>query len=167
MCLAGVLIGDCLIFALGRHYGERILDTPGIRATFTAKRMERGHAYFDEYGKKVVFFGRFIAGMRAPIFLMAGILKMPFRTFLLLDGIGALLSVPLLTWLGWAFAEDIHQIFETVRQSQYALLLAGALLLGLLIFLSSYGTLERILFEKSLERVEKRRQSRSEHEQDD
>ncbi len=156
ICLAGVLIGDSLIFTIGRRFGEHALDTPGIRTVFSAKRMERGHHYFELYGKKMVFFGRFIAGMRAPIFLMAGILKMPYRTFILLDGIGALLSVPLLTWLGWYFAEDVHHVFQLVRSSHNAMLLALAIGLGIAILLSSFGALERILIEKSLGRVEKR-----------
>ncbi len=157
VCTAGVLIGDSLIFAIGWHYGAQALSSPGIRTFFTPKRMDRGQGYFLEYGKKVVFFGRFIAGMRAPIFLIAGILKMPYRTFILLDGIGALLSVPLLTWLGWEFADDIDELFEVVRSSQHALLFALGIGLACVIILSSYGYFERLIFEKSLDKVEKRR----------
>ncbi len=157
VCLSGVLIGDSLIFAIGWHYGPQALDAPGIRTVLTPKRIMRGQTYFLEYGKKVVFFGRFIAGMRAPIFLVAGILKMPYRTFLLLDGIGALLSVPLLTWLGWEFADDIHHIFEVVKSSQHALLFALGIGLLCVIILASYGYIERLIFEKSLDKVEERR----------
>lgn len=165
ICLAGVLIGDSLIFAIGRRYGTKALDAPGIRTVLTPKRIMRGQTYFLEYGKKVVFFGRFIAGMRAPIFLIAGILKMPYRTFLLLDGIGALLSVPLLTWLGWKFADDIHRIFELIKSSQHALLLALGIGLLCVIVLSSYGYLERLIFEKYLDKVEERRAQKQQHDE--
>jgi membrane protein DedA with SNARE-associated domain len=164
ICMLGVLVGDSLIFAIGRRYGAQALDAPGIRTFFTPKRMERSQGYFIEYGKKVVFFGRFIAGMRAPIFLIAGIMKMPYRTFILLDGIGALLSVPLLTWLGWHFADDIHEIFALVKSSQHALLLALGIGLLCVIILSSYGYIERLIFEKSLSKVEERRAQKQKHE---
>jgi len=164
ICLAGVLIGDSLIFALGRRFGERTLEAPGIRTVMTRKRVARSRHYFDRFGRKAVFFGRFIAGLRAPIFLVAGTLQMPYRTFLLLDGLGAVLSVPLLAWLGWAFADDLHAIIELIRSSHNALLLVLALGVGFALLLSSYGAIERMVLDKFLQRVERRNHLRDDDE---
>jgi len=98
--LLGVLIGDSILFFIGQGLGLKILNKKksGI---FAPKRVRRARAYFRKYGPKVVFFARFVAGLRAVVFFMAGAMHMKYRTFVLLDFLAALLSVPL--WIAGGF----------------------------------------------------------------
>lgn len=124
--LFGVLGGDLIIFSLGRKFGQKILDFRPLRKIATRERIEAAEYYFEKYGARFVFVGRFMAGVRAPMFLTAGILKLNFRTFILYDGTAALISVPLLVWVGFHFGEDINHAFRLAKSAQHTLLYALA-----------------------------------------
>jgi len=116
--LIGVLIGDSILFYLGRQMGMRILEQDKIKM-FSPKKVRRTRAYFRKYGDKLVFFARFVAGVRAATFFMAGSMKMKFRDFIFLDGLAALLSVPLWITLGYGlgywWGDQISEILKRVH----------------------------------------------------
>ncbi|NDC25583.1 MAG: DedA family protein, partial [Proteobacteria bacterium] len=65
--LLGVLIGDSILFFIGQSLGLKILNKK-TSTIFSPKRVKRARAYFRKYGSKVVFFARFVAGLRAVVF---------------------------------------------------------------------------------------------------
>jgi membrane protein DedA with SNARE-associated domain len=74
---------------------------------------------------------RFLPGLRAPTFLLAGAMYMPFRQFFWLDFVAALVSVPLVTYLGYAFApqfESLLKMFHRVELIVVAVIFMGVLL---------------------------------------
>lgn len=154
LCMGAVLLGDLFIFSLGRRYGESILDRPFFRRIFTKKRMETSSYYFEKYGGKVVFGARFVAGVRAPVFLISGILKMPYWKFILLDGIAALVSVPLLVWVGHEFAGNLHVAFKAVRRSQHMVLIVLGFALAAVILYQIYISVERAAAERAARKYE-------------
>src|SRR5262249_13184533 len=68
------------------------------------------------------FAARLLAGLRVVAFFPAGTMKMPIRRFLLLDGLGIVLIVPLLTWVGSHFADVIDSAILRVRAIERGLL---------------------------------------------
>ncbi len=123
--LAGVLVGDTCLFYLGRKVGKRILRQHKFQSVFPPHRVRRAGAYFRKYGDKLVFFARFVAGLRAVVFFMAGSLKVRYTRFLILDGLAALLSVPLWILLGYGlghfFGDQISEILKKVKEVKTAL----------------------------------------------
>lgn len=116
--LFGVMFGDSLIFLVGRKLGASVLHRPFIARHYTAARRARVERYFEKYGERTVFFGRFAAGVRAWIFLSAGISGVSFRKFFLYDGAAALASVPLLVLLAWYFGERIDQLLGYIATAK-------------------------------------------------
>ena len=108
--MAGVLIGDMIIFSLGYWWGPRATQHRLVRSILTPKRMEKVEVFFGKHGRKAVFFGRFLAGLRAPLFLTAGIMRMPAWMFFCMDGLAALLSVPALLILAYSFGEQLDSL---------------------------------------------------------
>ena len=123
--LAGVLVGDTLLFYLGRKVGKRILRQHKFQTLFPPARVRRAGAYFRKYGDKLVFFARFVAGLRAVVFFMAGSLKVRYTRFLILDGLAALISVPAWVVLGYGlghfFGDQISEILKRVKEVKTAL----------------------------------------------
>ena len=66
----------------------------------------------DRHGHRAVFYARFLAGLRAVVYLSAGSLGVPISRFLMYDLLGALISVPLVVSLGYLFGGQIEQIFR-------------------------------------------------------
>ncbi len=127
--LLGIMVGDLAIYGLGYWMGPKALEHPLLRPVMTEVRMEKVRRFFDRHGKKAVFFGRFIAGLRAPLFLAAGITRFPARAFAGLDFSAALLSAPLLFWAAYYFGDRIDDFRKTLGTGQAALiaaLVAGA-----------------------------------------
>ena len=123
--LAGVLIGDVFLFGLGRGVGSRLSRSPRFTQWFTQK-LVRGRPFFVRYGSTTVFLARFIPGLRAPAFLIAGTMQMSLWRFLLIDGLASLLFVPALCVIGYLFADHIDVITTRLRHLERA---AGVLLL--------------------------------------
>ncbi len=118
LSILGVLIGDTIIFWLGRHVGTKLLRSRLVLAITTLERIERVHDYYRRYGDKLVFFGRFLAGFRAPIFFVAGASHVHYPRFLLLDGLAALISVPVWIYLGKKFGHEIDQLLGFIQQGK-------------------------------------------------
>jgi membrane protein DedA with SNARE-associated domain len=118
--MVGVMAGDTILFLLGRRLGPKAIRAWPFRLLITAKRMERVQHFFSKYGVWTAFFARFAAGIRAPIYLLAGSSGMRFRTFFLADIAAAALSVPLLIWAAWHFGAEIDRVKYWLGQSRYA-----------------------------------------------
>lgn len=131
---AGVMLGDSFIFLAGRNFGARFRASRWFQRSFSQKKQDRVEELFHRYHEWVLFVGRFLPGLRAPIFFTAGSTRVKFWKFFLLDGLAALISVPFFVWLGhwlWAkFKDDIAQLDRVLDRTQtYTFMVALVLLL--------------------------------------
>jgi membrane protein DedA with SNARE-associated domain len=129
---AGVMIGDSTIFLAGRYLGGKLRVTRWFQRYFSEAKQAKVEALFDRYHSMVLFFGRFLPGLRGPIFFTAGSLKVRYWKFFFFDGLAALVSVPFFVWLGhwlwFRFQDDIAELERTLsRTHSYTLLIAGTL----------------------------------------
>lgn len=117
--LAGVLVGDGLMFTAGKVFGTRILRFRLIARIMTPERYLQVQEKFEKYGNWVLFAARFLPGLRTPIFISAGISgKVSYTRFLLMDGFAALISVPIWVYLGEFGAENRDWLMAKVHQFQ-------------------------------------------------
>lgn len=126
-CGAGILAGDSALFWAGRLAGESVARWPILRRALRPARRRKFNAQFFKYGTRAVFLARFLPGVRMLAYLVAGNLGMPWWKFLLLDGLGALLTVPVSVWLGWKFASNLELVMEWVRRLEIPLILLALL----------------------------------------
>lgn len=114
VCILGVIIGDSFLYLIGRFWGTRLVQLPIIRKRLLApERLASISANFQEYGVKILLFARLTPGIRAPIFLTAGITKLPITHFLLADAIYAIPGVSILFFLGYYFTGSIIDLIVT------------------------------------------------------
>jgi len=132
--MLGVLGGDSIVFLLGHRYRDNILRAPPFRWIATPKRLKKIRALYRKYGYWAIFLSRFLAGLRVASFLMAGMSQLRYRTFILADGVAALISVPLFVWLGYYFAEDIEGVFNYIDKAKWGLASVVGAVVALLIF---------------------------------
>jgi membrane protein DedA with SNARE-associated domain len=129
---AGVLGGDCITFFAGRHVGGWVLTSKWFQRILPPTKQAKVVDFFDKHGWKGLFLGRFLPGLRAPIFFTAGSMKVPYVKFLFFDGLAALISVPVFVWLGhwlWSkFHDDLEAFHHTLSKSQ------GYLFWGMIVF---------------------------------
>lgn len=135
--MGGVMAGDSTMFLLGRIYGERLLQNRWIAKLMTPARFAAVQKQFDKHGDWVLFFARFLPGLRSPIFMTAGISgRISFWRFFLQDGLAACLSVPVWVYLGYYGANQREWLLRMVHVGQSGLLIAlGAVIVGVGVFL--------------------------------
>lgn len=127
----GVLVGDSILFFLGRRYGKRVFALPGLRRLFTPDRVLAAETRIRKNGPFICFIARFLPGLRSPIFAMSGALGVKRSTFLMLDGLAALLSVPLWVYLGHWFGSNFEEAVERAKHVQvYIFTGVGMLIVG-------------------------------------
>lgn len=131
---AGVMLGDSTIFFAGRYFGAKLRSARWFQRMFSEKKQAKVEALFDRYHSMVLFVGRFLPGLRAPIFFTAGSTRVKYMKFFFFDGLAALISVPFFVWLGhwlWAkFSEDLSQLEDVLaRTHSYSVLVALVILL--------------------------------------
>lgn len=131
-CATAILVGDLLPFLGGRVFGVRLLRLRWMRYFVTRQRLASFDRWFRRRGDMVIIIARFLAGLRVVAFFTAGTMKMPWRRFLFLDGLGIVLMVPLLVWLGFHGAPFIKTMIQTVQEVERGILwtAAGVAVLG-------------------------------------
>ncbi|WP_308665648.1 DedA family protein [uncultured Aggregatibacter sp.] len=127
--LFGVLLGDSTMYWLGRIYGTKILRFRPIRRFLTLERLRMVRSKFEQYGNRVLFVARFLPGLRAPIYMVAGITRrVSFIRFLLLDFFAAIISVPIWVYLGDFGASNLDWLHEQIKKGQSIIYILIALL---------------------------------------
>ncbi|XIE84628.1 DedA family protein [Neisseria meningitidis] len=117
--MLGVLVGDGIMFAAGRIWGQKILKFKPIARIMTPKRYAQVQEKFDKYGNWVLFVARFLPGLRTAVFVTAGISrKVSYLRFLIMDGLAALISVPIWIYPGEYGAHNIDWLMAKMHSLQ-------------------------------------------------
>lgn len=128
-CLVGALLGDSVMYAIGYHWGHGLLKAhPRFAHLLHAEREEKFEQMIQRHGLKVLFVARFMVGVRSPVYLASGVLRIPYRRFLLMDLFCATVVVSLFFGVSYLFG---NQVVELVRQAE--LMLTGVVLLAVAI----------------------------------
>ena len=108
VCIIGVVIGDGMLYGIGRYWGPRLVQYSFVKKRILPPdRLQKIEDNFHQYGIKILLFARLTPGIRAPIFLTAGIVRLSFVRFLIADGIYAIPGVSLLFFLGYWFTDSM------------------------------------------------------------
>ena len=133
---AGIVVGDYLLFRLGRSHGPRILDSRHVARVLTPGRRAFIERHLASHSILTIVVARHASGLRLPVFALAGASGVRSATFLLADGLSALASVPLVVGAGWYFAGHVQELKQRVRWVEIALLLTVAAGAGIWVLLA-------------------------------
>jgi membrane protein DedA with SNARE-associated domain len=107
-CLFGAIAGDCVMYFIGYHFGRGVLREHRWWARFvTPEREAQIEAEFRRHGLKVFFVARFLVGLRTPVYLTAGILRVSFKRFFFIDLVCATAVVGTFFGVTYLFGHDI------------------------------------------------------------
>lgn len=123
-CACGVLGGDLILFCVARHLGGAALRRPLFSRLLPKERRERLQTLFERRGGIVVLVARQLAGVRAPVFAMAGLQKMRLWRFLAWDALGFCISAPLFLGLGYLFSRHLTPLLRGTSRVEHAVVVA-------------------------------------------
>lgn len=128
LAAAGAIVGDNLGFWVGRKIGLRLLAAHGARIGLDEDRLRLGQYLFLRYGGAIVFFGRFVALLRAFAAVLAGANGFSPLRFFLFNAAGGIVWACIFGFGGYFLGSEFHRIAGPVGFAALALALAGLLL---------------------------------------
>lgn len=111
---AGAIIGDNIGFWIGREFGFRLLIRYGKYVRLTERRIKLGQYLFLRYGAEVVFFGRFVAVLRALAAFLAGANRMTWPRFLVFNALGGIVWSGAYGFGAYLLGKQIHRLLGPV-----------------------------------------------------
>jgi membrane protein DedA with SNARE-associated domain len=128
LAAAGAIFGDNIGFWVGREFGLGFLVKHGGRIGLDEGKLKLGQYMFMRFGGAIVFFGRFIAVLRAFAAVLAGVNKLAPWRFFMFNAAGAIVWASLFGLGGYFLGQDFRKIAGPVG-------MAGlAVALGLIVF---------------------------------
>jgi membrane protein DedA with SNARE-associated domain len=123
--------GDNVGYLAGRTIGLRLIERYGKYVRLDAARLKVGQYLFMPHGGKIVFFGRFVAFLRAFAAVLAGASHMHWPRFLVMNALGGICWASLFGIGAYLFGEKIKLVAGPVSVlllvCAVALILAGVL----------------------------------------
>jgi membrane protein DedA with SNARE-associated domain len=122
-------VGGGAGFALGYHGGRPLLDRYQRTFHISQATLDRGEHLFSRFGGVTVFLARFIFGMRILAGPLAGVLRMPWRKFLLWNFLGAAAWVTAISSAGYLFGRHWGRLEHVLKR--FDIVVVTVVVLGL------------------------------------
>jgi membrane protein DedA with SNARE-associated domain len=130
--LTGALVGDAVMYAIGYRFGHSLLARhPRFGKIVGAQREAEYEEAIQRHGFKVLLLSRFMVGVRGPVYLAAGILRMPFARFFAWDLVCATLVVSVFFGLSYRFGRPIAEFVSDAEWTFTLIVLAIVLTVAL------------------------------------
>ena len=111
----GAITGDNIGYFVGRTGGRAFVERFGRYLFLQPKHLDRAEKFFARHGDKTVFFGRFIAVLRAWAAFLAGVNHMNWRSFLIYNAAGGILWAIIYGTIGYVAGRAFHDNFTQVE----------------------------------------------------
>jgi membrane protein DedA with SNARE-associated domain len=121
-----VLLADCIVFMIGRVFGEKVHKVFFLRRLFSASIMGKVNQLTLKYGSFAAFIFRFTPGLRFPGHIVLGMSNFSLKRFLTIDALAIAISVPTQILLLYHFGEPILASIFAIKEK---LLIAGGIIL--------------------------------------
>jgi membrane protein DedA with SNARE-associated domain len=110
LAAAGAIFGDNIGFWVGREFGLKLLVRHGDKIGLDQDKLKLGQYMFLRFGGAIVFFGRFVAVLRAFAAVLAGANKLAPWRFFLFNAAGGVVWASLFGLGGYFLGKDFHKI---------------------------------------------------------
>jgi membrane protein DedA with SNARE-associated domain len=121
---------DFLIYAIGRIWGTKVLDTKFVQRFLRADSRKKIEGFTQKYGALAVGIFRFTPGLRFAGHLLCGAFQLPAWKFLAVDTFVVLLSVPTQVLLIAFYGEEILTFLKTFKIVIFSILAVVGIIYG-------------------------------------
>lgn len=134
LLLVGVVIAGCigslvaaaLLYWVGYTFNHerifRFVDRYGKFLFLKSVDVKKSLDWFEQYGHRIVFFGRMIPAVRSLISIPAGMSHMPFWKFMFYSSLGTIIWTTFLASVGFYFGENQILMQQIFSQASYIIL---------------------------------------------
>jgi len=120
--LLSLVLGDSIIYFLGKKLGFKICSLPVLRYLISKKNIDRAKKFMDKHGSRSVFISKFIVGLRYSVFFTSGMFEIGYKKFIKFDMLASCISVPTLVFLAYFNGQKIDIVIALVKKVEYEIL---------------------------------------------
>jgi len=125
---SGLLITDFFLYFVGKKYGRKVVEHKRFHKIISPESISKIEEKFKTWGPWVIFLGRHVIGLRAQLFLVAGVLRISAVKFLIVDAISALFTICIWGGIGYWGANSIPVWVKDLKRAEH---MAGVAAMGL------------------------------------
>ncbi len=124
----GAVLGGLVFYGLGAWFGEERAKTILAKVPLIDRDdLDAASDIFRRYGRRIVFFGRFVPIVRSLVSIPAGAQRMPLLVFVVLTALGAGLWNTFLIGAGYLLGTQYHVLEDYLKYLDYVVI--GAIVL--------------------------------------
>jgi len=134
-CWAGAYISDIWCYFVGRYFLNWITTHRFVRRMIPVHKIHHLESYFEKYGEKTLYFGRFIPfGARNAVFMTCGLVRMKLHHFLFIDTLALCSTTAILFSLGYFGGQNYQRILTFVQRSYPVLFVIVVAIISFLVY---------------------------------
>lgn len=137
----GLLMADFSLYSVGKRYGRKIVNHERFQRFISPERISALEDKFNKRGALVILFGRHLVGMRAQIFLVAGVMRMRPERFLIADGVSAIFTIIIMVGVGYTGGNSLQVLKRDISRIEH---------IGILLLVISFTVCLFIRYVKSV-----------------
>jgi membrane-associated protein len=126
----GNIAGDSAIYYVARYFGKEILERIGLRRLLVSKKFIKLENGFADHAASAIFLSRFLVpSLGSPVDILAGLAKVSFKKFIILEVTGELIYEILYGGLGYLFVSQWQNIYQILENLTLILIIIMALVI--------------------------------------
>ncbi len=133
----GLVISDSMLYYAGRKFGRKIITNSRFERIISPSKFLLLERKFKKHSTLIMLAGRLLVGFRAQVFLLAGMTKVSFIKFFLIDAVGSAIVLIIMVSAGYLGGIFLESVKKGILYMEYAIgfiIILGVILL--LIYLS-------------------------------
>ncbi len=113
----GDLFGDTFWYFIGYHFGYPTINRFGKYFGLTRNKLEKTKQLFTKHPKKILFISKLTLGLgfNLAILMAAGMSKIPFKKYIMINLSGQLIWTALLLYIGYGFGNLYEKINNDLK----------------------------------------------------
>jgi membrane protein DedA with SNARE-associated domain len=132
IAITACAVGDNVGYWIGVHGGRPLLERYQKFFRISPERLAKGEETFARYGAPTVFLARFIFGLRVFAGPLAGVLKMPWRRFLVFNIMGAAVWATTICVVGAVFGRHWDRMLQLLGEVNTGILVVAGVVIAIL-----------------------------------
>src|SRR5258708_1788846 len=129
VAVSAALIADLFWYQAGKAYGHRVLGRICRISLSPDACIRQTETDYGRWGARSLLVAKFVPGFASIASALAGVMGTPLRSFVLYDGLGALIWVGSAVYLGSLFSSTVEDLLGVLTAlGQWGLLLLGVAL---------------------------------------
>jgi membrane protein DedA with SNARE-associated domain len=137
VCLIAIAISDVILYGIGRWWGSGLLKHGWMSRLLPPARREHIERNFHRYGLRILLLVRWLPGIRSPMFITAGIMRLPLYQFVIADGIAIIVGHSVIFGLAYWFGDQFGDLVKNAENTVDTML-RPILILVLILAIAGY-----------------------------